>query len=123
MGIFSKIHAYVLIKTRREFIHLRRLLMKRRRLLEILEIGCFVTMNFYFYLLIFYLFLHLYILLLGQNILRTFSMKKSVFINPFVDRKEDSRGVACCASCQRSVLRLLSAKRAAPPVGKAGNKG
>ena len=39
MGIFSKIHAYVLIKTRREFIHLRRLLMKRRRLLEILEIG------------------------------------------------------------------------------------
>ncbi len=39
MGIFSKIHAYVLIKTRREFIHLRRLLMKRRQLLEILEIG------------------------------------------------------------------------------------
>ena len=53
MGIFSKIHAYVLIKTRREFIHLRRLLMQTRRLLEILEIGCFVTMNFYFYLLIF----------------------------------------------------------------------
>ena len=55
MGIFSKIHAYVLIKTRREFInlrrllmqtrwefiHLRRLLMKRRRLLEILEIRLF----------------------------------------------------------------------------------
>ena len=39
MGIFSKIHAYVLIKTRREFIHLRRLLMQTRRLLEILEIG------------------------------------------------------------------------------------
>ncbi len=53
MGIFSKIHAYVLINTRREFIHLRRLLMQTRRLLEILEIGCFVTMNFYFYLLIF----------------------------------------------------------------------
>ena len=86
MGIFSKIHAYVLIKTRREFIHLRRLLMQTRRLLEILEIGCFVTMNFYFYLLIFYLLLNLHILLLGQNILRTFSMKKSVFINPFVDR-------------------------------------
>ena len=48
MGIFSKIHAYVLIKTRREFIHLRRLLMQRRRLLEILEIGCFLTMNSYF---------------------------------------------------------------------------
>ena len=41
MGIFSKIHAYVLIKTRWEFIHLRRLLMKRRRLLEILEIRLF----------------------------------------------------------------------------------
>jgi len=41
MGIFSKIHAYVLIKTRREFINLRRLLMKRRRLLEILEIRLF----------------------------------------------------------------------------------
>ena len=68
MGIFSKIHAYVLLKTRREFIHLRRLLMQTRRLLEILEIGCFVTMNFYFYLLIFYLFLNLHILLLGQNI-------------------------------------------------------
>ena len=40
MGIFSKIHAYVLIKTRREFIHLR-------WLLEILEIGCFVEMNSY----------------------------------------------------------------------------
>ena len=85
MGIFSKIHAYVLINTRREFIHLRRLLMQTRRFLEILEIGCFVTKNFYFYLLIFYLFLNLHILLLGQNILRTFSMKKSVFINPFVD--------------------------------------
>ena len=45
MGIFSKIHAYVLLKTRREFIHLRRLLMQTRRLLEILEIGCFVAMN------------------------------------------------------------------------------
>ena len=32
MGIFSKIHAYVLIKTRREFINLRRLLMNIRRL-------------------------------------------------------------------------------------------
>ena len=42
MGIFSKIHAYVLIKTRREFIHLRRLLMKRRRLLEILKIRLFL---------------------------------------------------------------------------------
>ena len=49
MGIFSKIHAYVLIKTRREFIHLRRLLMKRRRLLEILEIRfVFKKMNSYF---------------------------------------------------------------------------
>ena len=69
MGIFSKIHAYVLINTRREFIHLR-------RLLEILEIGCFVTMNFYFYLLIFYLFLNLHILLLGQNILNNLFYEK-----------------------------------------------
>ena len=50
MGIFSKIHAYVLIKTRREFIHLRRLLMKRRRLLEILEIGCFVTIAHFLFI-------------------------------------------------------------------------
>ena len=76
MGIFSKIHAYVLIKTRWEFIHLRRLLMQTRRLLEILEIGCFVTMNFYFYLLIFYLFLNLHILLLGQNILNNLFYEK-----------------------------------------------
>lgn len=62
MGIFSKIHAYVLINT--------------RRLLEILEIGCFVTMNFYFYLLIFYLFLNLHILLLGQNILNNLFYEK-----------------------------------------------
>ena len=49
MGIFSKIHAYVLIKTRREFIHLRRLLMQTRRLLEILEIRfVFKKMNSYF---------------------------------------------------------------------------
>ena len=41
MGIFSQIHAYVLIKTRRELIHLR-------RLLEILKIECFLTMNSYF---------------------------------------------------------------------------
>ena len=67
MPTFNPIHAYVLSKTRREFIHLRRLLMQTRRFLEILEIGCFVTMNFYFYLLIFYLFLNLHILLLGQN--------------------------------------------------------
>ena len=67
MGIFSKIHAYVLIKTRREFIHLRRLLMQTRRLLEILEIGRFMKMNSCFYLLISYLFLNLHILLLGQN--------------------------------------------------------
>ena len=70
MGIFSKIHAYALIKTRREFIHLHRLLMQTRRLLEILEIGCFVTMNFYFYLLISYLFLNLHNPLLGQNTLK-----------------------------------------------------
>ena len=55
MGIFSKIHAYVLIKTRREFIHLRRLLMQTRRLLTILEIKYFMTMNSCFYLLISYL--------------------------------------------------------------------
>ena len=67
MGIFSKIHAYVLIKTRREFIHLRRLLMQRRRLLTILEIKYFMTMNSCFYLLISYLFLNLHIPLLGQN--------------------------------------------------------
>ncbi len=49
MGIFSKIHAYVLIKTRREFIHLRRLLMQTRRLLEILKIRfVFKKMNSYF---------------------------------------------------------------------------
>ena len=42
MGIFSKIHAYVLIKTRREFINLRRLLMQTRRLLDILEIRLFL---------------------------------------------------------------------------------
>ena len=42
VGIFSKIHAYLFIKTRREFINLRRLLMKRRRLLEILKIRLFL---------------------------------------------------------------------------------
>ena len=45
-----------------------------------------VKMNSYFYLLISYLFLNLPIPLLGQNIKKTFSMRKSVFINPFVDR-------------------------------------
>ena len=34
MGIFSKIHAYVLLKTRREFIHLRRLLMQKQGIIK-----------------------------------------------------------------------------------------
>ena len=74
--MFSSFCAYVLIKTRREFIHLRRLLMQTRQLLEIFEIGCFMTMNSCFYLLIFYLFLHLHSLLLGQNFLNNLLQEK-----------------------------------------------
>ena len=65
-----------LIKTRREFINLRRLLMKRHRLLEILEIGCFCENEFLFCLLISYLFLNLPIPLLGQNILKDLFYEK-----------------------------------------------
>ena len=61
--MFLSIHAYVLIKTRREFIHLRRLFGDTRNQVV------FEKMNSYFIclFLIYYLFLNLHILLLGQN--------------------------------------------------------
>ncbi len=76
MPMFSSFCAYVLIKTRREFIHLR-------RLLEIFEIGCFMTMDSCFYLLIFYLFLHLHSLLLGQNFLNNLFYEKERIYSSF----------------------------------------
>ncbi len=56
MGIFSKIHAYVLIKTRREFIHLRRLLMQTRRLFGDTRNRAFYENEFLF-LLAYFLFI------------------------------------------------------------------
>ena len=50
VGIFSKIHAYLFIKTRREFVNLRRLLMKRRRLLEILKIRLFLRLAHFLFI-------------------------------------------------------------------------